>query len=157
LWAVGRSPGSLLFKESRHPGPMPSKPFIGSLCSSVDVPRRPWPSLRRYCSRASKGGHYRDALEATGGRRPRRRCLRCGALLKRGLYGRPRRRCLPRCGALLKRVFRVPPSWPWSGSSNGVPRPGAARELPFKSHFKGEAKAARKQRHHEHAPTSSGA
>jgi hypothetical protein len=42
-------------------------------------------------------------------------------------------------GTLLKRGFGVRSSWSRSGSFNGLPRPGAARELPFKSHFKGEA------------------
>jgi hypothetical protein len=49
------------------------------------------------------------------------------------------RRC-PRYGALLKRGPCVRSSWSRSGSFNGTPRPGVARELPFKSHFKGEAK-----------------
>jgi hypothetical protein len=52
------------------------------------------------------------------------------------------RRCL-RYGALLKRGFGVRSSWSRSGSFNGLPRPGVARELPFKSHFKGEAKCGR--------------
>jgi hypothetical protein len=66
----------------------------------------------------AKGGHcaYRD-LRPPGGRR----CLRSGALLKRG--------------------FRVRSSWSRSGSFNGTPRPGVARELLFKSQFKGEAKS----------------
>jgi hypothetical protein len=49
------------------------------------------------------------------------------------------RRCL-RCGTLLKRGPRVRSSWYRSSSSSGTPGPGVARELPFKSHFKGEAK-----------------
>jgi hypothetical protein len=49
------------------------------------------------------------------------------------------RRCL-RYGTLLKRGPCVRSSWCRSGSFNGTPRPGVARELPFKSHFKGEAK-----------------
>jgi hypothetical protein len=49
------------------------------------------------------------------------------------------RRCL-RYGTLLKRGFGVRSSWSRSGSFNGLPRPGVARELPFKSHFKGEAR-----------------
>jgi hypothetical protein len=48
------------------------------------------------------------------------------------------RRCL-RHGALLKRGPGVCSSWSRSGSFNGMSRPGVARELPFKSHFKGEA------------------
>jgi hypothetical protein len=45
-------------------------------------------------------------------------------------------------GALLKlkRQSRVRLPWSRSGSFNGTPMPGVARELPFKSHFKGEAK-----------------
>jgi hypothetical protein len=49
------------------------------------------------------------------------------------------RRCL-RYGALLKRGLGVRSSGSRSGSFVCLPRPGAARELPFKSHFKGEAK-----------------
>jgi hypothetical protein len=49
------------------------------------------------------------------------------------------RRCI-RYGTLLKRGPRVRSSWSRSGSSSGTPGPGVARELPFKSHFKGEAK-----------------
>jgi hypothetical protein len=49
------------------------------------------------------------------------------------------RRCI-RYGTLLKRGLRVRSSWSRSGSSSGTPGPGVARELPFKSHFKGEAK-----------------
>jgi hypothetical protein len=45
----------------------------------------------------------------------------------------------PRYGTLLKRGFRVRSSWSQSSSFNGTPRPGVARELPFKIHFKGEA------------------
>ncbi len=41
---------------------------------------------------------------------------------------------------LLKRGFGVRSSWSRSGLFNGLSRPGVARELPFKSHFKGEAK-----------------
>jgi hypothetical protein len=37
---------------------MPSKHFIDDCSSFVDGPRRPWPSRWRYCSGASKGGHY---------------------------------------------------------------------------------------------------
>jgi hypothetical protein len=50
------------------------------------------------------------------------------------------RRCL-RYGTLLKRGFCVCSSWraSRSGSFNGTPRPGVARELLFKNHFKGEA------------------
>jgi hypothetical protein len=44
------------------------------------------------------------------------------------------RRCL-RYGTLLKRGSGVRLSWSRSGSFNGLPRPGVARELPFKSHF----------------------
>jgi hypothetical protein len=50
------------------------------------------------------------------------------------------RRC-PSCGTLLKREPGARSSWSRSGSFNGFPRPGVARELPFKSHFKGEAKS----------------
>jgi hypothetical protein len=38
---------------------------------------------------------------------------------------------------MLKRWSRVRSSWSRSGSFNGTPRPGVARELPFKSHCKG--------------------
>jgi hypothetical protein len=55
------------------------------------------------------------------------------------------RRC-PRCGTLLKRWSRVRSSRSRSGSFSGTPRPGVARELPFKSHFKGEAKFIRAPR-----------
>jgi hypothetical protein len=41
-------------------------------------------------------------------------------------------------GALLKRGLGVRSSWSRSGSFNGLPRPGVVRELPFKSHFKGQ-------------------
>jgi len=44
-------------------------------------------------------------------------------------------RCCPRYGALLKRWPRVRSSWSRSGSFNGTPRPGVARELPFKKPF----------------------
>ena len=37
---------------------MPSKHFIDGRSSFVDGPCRPWPSRRRYCSGASKGGRY---------------------------------------------------------------------------------------------------
>jgi hypothetical protein len=49
------------------------------------------------------------------------------------------RRC-HRYGTLIKRRPRVRSSRSRFGSSSGTPRPGAARELQFKSHFKGEAK-----------------
>jgi hypothetical protein len=49
------------------------------------------------------------------------------------------RRCL-RYGTLLNRGPGVRSSWSRSGSFSGLPRPGVARELPFKSHFEGEAK-----------------
>jgi hypothetical protein len=49
------------------------------------------------------------------------------------------RRCR-RCGTLLKRRLRVRSSRSRFGSSSGTPGPGVARELQFKSHFKGEAK-----------------
>jgi hypothetical protein len=45
-----------------------------------------------------------------------------------------------RYGTLLKQRLRVRSSRPRFGSSSGTPGPGVARELPFKSHFKGEAK-----------------
>jgi hypothetical protein len=45
-----------------------------------------------------------------------------------------------RYGALLKRRLRVRSSRSRFGSSSGTPGPGVARELQFKSHFKGEAK-----------------
>jgi hypothetical protein len=110
---------SFPFTETRQPdraaGPMHSKPFIGGRYSSFDVPQRPWPSLRRYCC----PGHRRVAI-ISGPTGSRRCCLRYGTLLKRGPGVRS--------------------SWSRSGSSNGLPRPGVARELPFKSHFKGEAK-----------------
>jgi hypothetical protein len=70
------------------------------------------------------------------------------ALLFRGLEGWPLyrdlrapggRRC-PRHGTLLKRGLGVRSPWSRSGSFDGLLRPGVARELPFKSHFKGEAK-----------------
>jgi hypothetical protein len=44
------------------------------------------------------------------------------------------RRC-PRYGTLLKRWSRVRSSWSRSGSFNGTPRPGVAREPPFKNPF----------------------
>jgi hypothetical protein len=44
------------------------------------------------------------------------------------------RRC-PRYGTLLKRWSRVRSSWSRSGSFHGTPRPGVARELPFKKPF----------------------
>jgi hypothetical protein len=44
----------------------------------------------------------------------------------------------PRYGTRLKRGPRVRSSWCRSSSFHGLPRPGVARELPFKSHFKGE-------------------
>jgi hypothetical protein len=52
------------------------------------------------------------------------------------------RRCL-RYGTLLKRGFVVRSSWSRSGSFNGLPRPGVARELPVQKPFqsKGEAKS----------------
>jgi hypothetical protein len=50
------------------------------------------------------------------------------------------RRC-HRYGALLKRRPRVRSSRSRFGSSSGTPGTGVARELPFKSHFKGEAKS----------------
>jgi hypothetical protein len=49
------------------------------------------------------------------------------------------RRC-HRYGALLKRRLRVRSSRSIFSSSSGTPGPGVARELQFKSHFKGEAK-----------------
>jgi hypothetical protein len=49
------------------------------------------------------------------------------------------RRC-HRYGTLIKRRLRVRSSRSRFGSSSGKPGPGAARELQFKSHFKGEAK-----------------
>jgi hypothetical protein len=49
------------------------------------------------------------------------------------------RRC-HRYGTLLKRRLRVRSSRSRFGSSSGTPGPGVARELQFKSHFKGEAK-----------------
>jgi hypothetical protein len=49
------------------------------------------------------------------------------------------RRC-HRYGALIKRRPRVRSSRSRFGSSSGTPGPGVARELQFKSHFKGEAK-----------------
>jgi hypothetical protein len=54
------------------------------------------------------------------------------------------RRCL-RHGTLLKRGPGVRSSWSRSGSSNGLPRPGAARELPLKNYFKGEASESHHQ------------
>ena len=49
------------------------------------------------------------------------------------------RRC-HRNGTLIKRRPRVRSSRSRFGSSSGTPGPGVARELQFKSHFKGEAK-----------------
>jgi hypothetical protein len=49
------------------------------------------------------------------------------------------RRC-HRYGALIKRRLRVRSSRSRLGSSSGTPGSGVARELQFKSHFKGEAK-----------------
>jgi hypothetical protein len=54
---------SFPFTETRQPGraagPMPSKPFIdGRYSFCFDVPRRPWPSLRRYCPRSLAGAIY---------------------------------------------------------------------------------------------------
>jgi hypothetical protein len=54
---------SLLFKEvailavPRSPW-LPSKHFVDGRSSFVDGPCRPWPSRRRCCSGAPKGGHY---------------------------------------------------------------------------------------------------
>jgi hypothetical protein len=109
------------FTETRQPGraagPMPYKPFI-----------------------------YQRPLKLC--RCPPSSLVVASALLFRGLEGSPLfisgptggRRCL-RYGTLLKRGPRVRSSW-WSrsGPSSGTPGPGVARELPFKSHFKGVAK-----------------
>ena len=110
---------SLLFREIAILA-VPRSPCLQNILlmtvqASSMPPRRPWPSRRRYCP-----GPRRAAIISgpTGGRR----CPRYGALLKRGLGVRS--------------------SWPRSGSFNGLPRPGVARELPFKSHFKGEAKSS---------------
>jgi hypothetical protein len=88
---------------------MPSKPFIDGRWGTVDVLRRPWPSLWRYCPGASKGGHYI------------------------GTYGRPPMSPRLRCGALLKRGPRVRSSWSRSGSFNGTPRPGVAESYRSKA------------------------
>jgi hypothetical protein len=83
------------FTETRQPGraagPMPLKPFIDGRYSCFDVPRRPWPSLRRCCPRASKGDHYI------------------------GTYGRPPMSSLRR--TLLNRGPGVCSSWSRSGAS----------------------------------------
>jgi hypothetical protein len=53
---------------------MPSKHFIDGRSSFVDGPCRPWPSRRRYCSGASKGGHYIGTDSTGGGPMPPLRC-----------------------------------------------------------------------------------
>jgi hypothetical protein len=97
---------------------MPSKHFIGGRSSFVDGPRRPWPSRRRYCSGLVVPGPRRVA--SISGPTGCRRCHRYGTLIKRRL--------------------RVRSSRSRFGSSSGTPGPGVARELQFKSHFKGEAR-----------------
>jgi hypothetical protein len=93
---------------------MPSKHFIGDRSSFVDDPRRPWPSRWRYCSGASEGGHYI------------------------GTYGGP-----PMSPLRFPDKAKAPRSL-IAVSIRPVQRYARARrrtrELPLKSHLKGEAK-----------------
>jgi hypothetical protein len=99
---------------------MPSKHFIDGRSSFADGPCRPWPSRRRYCSGASKGGHYIGTYGA-----PPMSPLRCPAKAKAP------RSLITASIRLVQRYARA--------------RRRTRATLQFKSHFKGEAKYLRRQ------------
>jgi hypothetical protein len=117
---------SFLFTETRHP--MPSWPFSGAHAFKTLYR---WPLKLRRWPPPSLSPFDRRVDAAVPG--PRRVAIISGPTGSRRCH---------RYGTLLKRRFRVHSSRPrfGSGSSSGTPGPGVARELQFKSHFRGEAK-----------------
>jgi hypothetical protein len=117
---------SLFFKEIAILA-VPQSPCLQNTLSMtaqasfVDGPRRPWPSRRRYCSGASKGGHYIGTYGG-GAMSPPRYSAKAKA---------------PR--SLIAVSIRLVQPAVRPGQA------GVARELQFKSHFKARQSQAERQ------------
>ena len=114
-------------------------------------PKRSFPFTEtRQPGRAASGSHVpcltnplSMAVKALSMSPPSLTAIRtaASALLFQGLGGWPipgptgGRRCTHAYGTLLKRGPGARSSWSRSGTCNGLPRPGVARELPLTIHF----------------------